>query len=61
VIAEESGDNNAARIARNVSLILRDESHISKTGDATAGSYYVDSLVRDIVERSWTEFQKLQR
>lgn len=61
VIAEDAGDHNATRIARNVSLVLRDESHISKTGDGTAGSYYIDSLVRDLVERSWSEFQKLQR
>lgn len=60
VIAEDPNDNTMNRIARNVSLVLRDESHISKTGDATAGSYYIDSLVREIVERSWTDFQQHQ-
>lgn len=60
VIAEDQADNTATRIARNVSLVFREESHISKTGDPTAGSYYVDSLVRDIVEKSWIEFQRLQ-
>jgi methylmalonyl-CoA mutase len=58
VIAEDPGDNNGSRIARNVSLVLREESHISKTGDATAGSYYIDSLVSELVDRSWAGFQK---
>lgn len=61
VIAEDQVDGNTARIARNVSLVLREESHISKTGDATAGSYYIDSLVCELVERSWAEFQRLQK
>jgi methylmalonyl-CoA mutase len=59
VIAEDQADNNGNRVARNVSLVLREESHISKTGDATAGSYYIDSLVRELVEKSWAEFQKI--
>lgn len=33
------------RIAKNVSLIFREESHIDKTSDATAGSYFIDSLI----------------
>jgi methylmalonyl-CoA mutase len=61
VIAEDPADSNANRVARNISLVLRDEAHVSKTGDPTAGSYYIDSLVREIVEKAWAEFQKLQR
>jgi methylmalonyl-CoA mutase len=34
-----------SRIAKNISLILREESHINKTADATAGAYLIDSLV----------------
>ncbi|MEI9920797.1 MAG: methylmalonyl-CoA mutase [Bacteroidota bacterium] len=34
------------RVAKNVSLILREESHIHKTADATAGSYFIESLVK---------------
>jgi methylmalonyl-CoA mutase len=60
-LREGDADTNANRVARNVSLVLRDEAHVSKTGDATAGSYYIDHLVREIVEKSWAEFQKLQR
>jgi methylmalonyl-CoA mutase len=45
-------DEQGIRTARNVSLLLREEAHISKTGDATAGSYYIDSLVHELVTKS---------
>ena len=39
------------RIARNVSNILREESHFNKVADTTAGSYYVENLTKQIVEK----------
>ena len=39
------------RIARNISTILREESHFSKVADTTAGSYYVEALVKQIIEK----------
>ncbi|HZY78244.1 MAG TPA: methylmalonyl-CoA mutase [Cyclobacteriaceae bacterium] len=56
LIPETDSDNMQNRIARNVSLVLREESHISKTADATAGSYYIDSLVRQLAgDSKWPE------
>jgi len=51
VHAEKEDDSNMNRIARNVSNILREESHLNKVADATAGSYYVESLTKQIVEK----------
>lgn len=48
---EKEEDSNMNRIARNVSNVLRDESHFSKVADATAGSYYVEALTKQIVEK----------
>ena len=50
VQAENTGDETQERIARNVSLLLREESHISKTADATAGSYYIESLIQQLTK-----------
>ena len=40
----------SARIARNTQLILRDESHLTRTVDPLAGSYYVESLTASMIE-----------
>jgi methylmalonyl-CoA mutase len=51
IYPEKESDSTMIRIARNVSNVLREESHFNKVADATAGSYYVDSLVGQIVEK----------
>jgi methylmalonyl-CoA mutase len=38
------------RIARNVSSILREESHLNKVADATVGSYFIDTAVQQLVD-----------
>lgn len=49
--AEQETDANMNRIARNVSNILREESHFDKVADATAGSYYVDAFTEEIIKQ----------
>jgi methylmalonyl-CoA mutase len=53
---EKENDSNMNRIARNVSNVLREESHFNKVADATAGSYYVESLTDQIVEKVLAKF-----
>jgi methylmalonyl-CoA mutase len=48
----------SVRIARNVSLILKEESFLSKTADPVAGSYYIESLTDQLAKSSWKLFQK---
>jgi methylmalonyl-CoA mutase len=43
------------RIARNVSSILKEESHLSAVSDATAGSYYLESLIDQITVAVWKD------
>jgi methylmalonyl-CoA mutase len=43
----------SARIARNTQLILQHETGVTKVVDPLAGSYYVESLTNDLVEKSW--------
>lgn len=45
------------RIARNVSLVLRDESYLNKTADPVAGSYFIETLTDQLAEKAWTIFQ----
>ena len=43
----------SARIARNTQIYLQEETHITRTVDPWAGSYYVEKLTRDIAEEAW--------
>jgi methylmalonyl-CoA mutase len=43
------------RIARNVSNILRDEAHLSKVIDPTAGAYYLDYLTQQFAQQAWNK------
>ena len=44
------------RIALNVSHILREESHINKVADPTAGSYYLENLIKNLANATWKSF-----
>lgn len=48
------------RIARNISLILKEEAYFGKVSDPAAGSYFFESLTRDITEKVWNEFITVQ-
>jgi methylmalonyl-CoA mutase len=58
---EDPTNETMSRIARNVSSILREESHFSKVADPTAGSYYIDSLTDQLSEKAWSKFQSLMK
>ncbi len=45
------------RVARNVQIILRDEAHLDRVADPSAGSYYIESLTDALAERAWELFQ----
>lgn len=51
-------DERLHRIALNVSHILREESHLNKVADPTAGSYYIESLVHQFAQLAWEKFNQ---
>lgn len=55
---EDEGNAFKSRIGRNVLTLLREESHLNQPADATAGSYYLESLIDQMAEKAWTQFQK---
>lgn len=54
---EEAGHSTMERIARNVSSILREESHLDKVADPLAGAYAVDVMVHTFAAKAWSQFQ----
>jgi len=50
----------SSRIARNIQLILQEESYLDKVADPGAGSYYIEVLTNKIAEKSWELFQEIE-
>ncbi|WP_342432232.1 methylmalonyl-CoA mutase [Neobacillus sp. FSL H8-0543] len=51
----------SARIARNTQLFLQEESGITKVIDPWAGSYYVEKLTDELVQRAWTHIEEIEK
>ena len=51
----------SARIARNTQLYLQKETHITKTVDPWAGSYYIETLTHEIAEKAWSHIQEVEK
>ncbi len=43
----------AARLARNTQLILQNETGVTNVVDPLAGSYYVETLTKDLADKAW--------
>src|SRR5690554_6251992 len=50
----------SARIARNTQIFIQEETKITKTVDPWAGSYYVESLTKEIADRAWTLIEEVE-
>lgn len=48
------------RIAKNVQVILKEESHFDKVTDPASGSYYVESLTDSFIKNGWDLFLKVE-
>lgn len=51
----------SARIARNTQIYIQDETTICKAVDPWAGSYYVESLTQDLVQKAWEHIQEVEK
>ena len=53
-------DAHARRIARNIPLIMMEESALRQVIDAAGGSYAIEALTRALAERAWALFQEVE-
>jgi methylmalonyl-CoA mutase len=56
------GDSSSfsERIARNVQLILREESYLDRVADPASGSYFIETMTDAICDRSWSLFKEVE-
>jgi len=52
--------DQSIRIARNVSLILKEETNVLKVTDPAGGSYFIESLTADFVKEAWALFLDIE-
>ena len=51
----------SARIARNTQIYIQDETTVCKSIDPWGGSYYVESLTQELVEKAWAHIQEVEK
>jgi len=50
----------ARRIARNIQIILQEESSLSRVADASAGAFAIETITSELAAKGWDYFQKLE-
>ncbi|MDY3978955.1 MAG: methylmalonyl-CoA mutase family protein [Tidjanibacter sp.] len=56
----EMPDDFAQRIARNVQLLLKNESHFDVVTDPAGGSYYIENLTDSLSKEAWKLFKEVE-
>ncbi|WP_436414047.1 methylmalonyl-CoA mutase [Petrimonas sp.] len=51
----------SARIARNTQIYIQEETQITKQVDPWAGSYYVESLTQELVDKAWALIEEVEK
>ncbi len=54
-------DDFSERIARNISILLKEEAHLDKIADPAAGSYYLDKLTLQLADAAWALFLEVEK
>ena len=50
----------SARIARNTQIYIQEETNVCRVVDPWAGSYYIESLTKEIAERAWAHIMEVE-
>lgn len=48
------------RIARNVNLLLQEESYLHRVLDPSGGSYFLDTMAEEFADKTWAFFQEIE-
>lgn len=57
----ETESEFSERVARNVSLVLKNESYLDKVADPAAGAYYMEMLTLKLTEAAWDLFLEIEQ
>ena len=51
----------SARIARNTQIYIQNETQVCKHIDPWAGSYYVETLTNELIDKAWEHIQEIEK
>lgn len=51
---------SSIRFARNIQLVLKEETHVDKVIDPAGGSYFIETLTADLVDKAWALFVDIE-
>jgi len=51
----------SARIARNTQIYLQEETHITRSIDPWAGSYYIEYLTNELAQSAWKQIREIEQ
>ncbi|MGN7387685.1 methylmalonyl-CoA mutase family protein [Sporosarcina sp. SAFN-015] len=52
---------SSIRYSRNMQLVLKEETYVEKVLDPAGGSYFIEKLTEELVEKSWNLFIDIER
>lgn len=53
-------DDFSNNLARNLQIILKEETHLNKVADIAGGSYYIENLTNNITNQAWKLFLEIE-
>jgi methylmalonyl-CoA mutase len=56
----QNGSALAERMARNIGLLMKHESHLDKVADPSAGAYWIEQATARLVEAAWGVFLEVE-
>ncbi|OHV31017.1 MULTISPECIES: methylmalonyl-CoA mutase subunit beta [Pseudofrankia] len=54
-------DDTSRRLARNIQVLLQEESNLTRVIDPAGGSWYVEALTAQLAEAAWAFFTEIER
>jgi methylmalonyl-CoA mutase len=58
--AYKEEDVFGSRMARNTSLILKEEAYLNNVSDPASGSYYIEELTNEMSLKAWSIFKEIE-
>lgn len=51
---------SSIRYSRNMQLVLKEETHVEKVFDPAGGSYFIEKLTEELIDKSWQLFLEIE-
>lgn len=51
---------SSVRFARNIQLVIKEETHVDKVIDPAGGSYFIETLTAELVDKAWALFVEIE-